>query len=51
MQNFVVFQTILQEMSSVNLEVKKHLAQSSRKSPRSRLNAWRVVPTWYTRES
>ena len=43
MQNFVVFQTILQEMSSVNLEVKKHLAQSSRKSPRSRLNAWRVA--------
>ena len=43
MQKFVFFQTILQEMSSVILEAKKNLTQPSRKSPRSRLNVWRVV--------
>ena len=43
MQKFVFFQTILQEMSSVILEAQKNLTEPSRKSPRSRLNAWRVV--------
>ena len=49
--NICIFQTILQEISSVISEAHKNLTQPSRKSPRSRLNAWRVVRASYTRGS